>query len=368
MPATIISGTSTSFKPGFRPMPVILDKKSAEAYFAAFKLGNLKANELDALRKKAFDVKTNKTGQVLLRRTDGLVINSLLRKDEWEELDRAVVLAVSAELNGIQDLRDAGLVQRLGGIGTQLSQLNVASEKFEATVSMSGRRAGARDRVDKILRSFPVPIIHSEYEIGIRELDASRRFGDSLDTTEAMESGKSVAEKQEEMLFSGNSSIVLGGNTILGYTNHGDRLTDTATNYGGGDWGTAGNGAKTVLGMISALAAIYYRGPFGVYIANTQYFEAQTPNANRDGNDLVDIERIPQVKFVKRSDWLSDENVVVVQLTKDVVDLAEALPAQNREWNSGDDMAFYGKVLAASVPRLKSNYADALGVCHATGA
>lgn len=334
---------SAGFKPGYRPL--VRRNKDGEYEFV-----------------------TNQQGYVQMRSPRGLQVNSILRKDEWEELDRAVVEAVHQELNIVQDLRDAGLVQQLGGLGTMVSQVSVASERTAASVSMSGRTQGARDRVDKKQRSFPVPIIHAEYEVGIRELEASRRLGDALDDTEAREAGQVVGEKLESIAVDGESSIVISGAGIDGLTSISGRDTDTASNYGGGDFGTAGNGPKTVLGQISALAALNYRGPFGVYVANTQYWQLLTPFSNRDGNDLMDIENIPQVRFVKRNDTLAAGECVVVQLTKNVIDVAIAAEVMNREWRAEDEMAFYGKVMGAMVVRLKTDHAGNLGVSHATGA
>lgn len=334
---------AAGFKPGYRPL--VRQSKDGKHEFV-----------------------TNESGLVVMQSPRGIQVNSLLRKDEWEELDRAVIEAVTQELNLIQDLRSQGLIQQLGGLGTLVSQVNVASERTEAEVSMSGRAQGSRDRVDKILRNFPVPIIHAEYEIGVRELEASRRLGDALDATEAMAAGQVVGEKIEEMGFDGDSGIVLAGDGIDGLTTATGIDTDTANNYGGGDFGTAGNGPKTVLGQIAALAANNYRGPFGVYVANTQYWELLTPFSNRDGNDLMDIQNIPQVSYVRRSDWLDDGECLVVQLTRNVVDLAIALETTNREWRAEDELAFYGKVMAAMVVRVKRDYAGNVGVSLATSA
>jgi uncharacterized linocin/CFP29 family protein len=357
-----------TFQPGFQPLVIVNDKDAAAEFEGKMRAGGLTINDAFALRRKAYRYHTNDAGYVQMRKPNGMTVNSLLRKDEWEELDRAVLEAVSSELNGVQALRNMGLVQRLGGLGSMVSQWNVASERTAASLTMSGRSNGERGRVEKRLRSVPVPIAFAEYEIGLRELEASRRLGDALDTTEAAASARVVAEKQEELLFSGDTTIVVGGDNIEGFTTATGRDTDTATNYGGGDFATAGNGAKTILGMISALAAKNYRGPFGVWISNTQYWQVQTPLANRDGNDLSDILAIPQVSFADRSDELADGVVIVAQLTRDVVDLAVALEVTNREWASGDEMAFYGKVMAAVIPRVKTDYAGNVGVAHATAA
>ncbi len=296
-----------------------------------------------------------------------LSVYSLLRKQEWEELDAAVISMVKLRLNGIQDLRDNNLVQPLGGLGTMVSQWNVASEKPLATVSMDGRTKGNRDRVDKKLYGVPVPIIHDEYEIGARELEASRRLGDALDTTEAQESAATVAETLEDMYFNGNTGIVVGGSGVYGLTTLSGRLTGTAASFGGGDFGTISNILPTFTGIMAGLAARRYYGPFGFYLANTQYFQMLAFYTDGSGQTaLARVLQLPQIKFVKPSDHLADGYLTGVQLTKNVVDLATALDVTNREWTSGDEMSLNYKVLMAAVPRLKVDYAGYTGIAHAT--
>lgn len=298
---------------------------------------------------------------------NGLAVHSLLRKNEWEELDRAVIAMVKLRLVGVQDLRSRGLVQPLGGLGTMVSQWNVASEKPSATISMDGRTATTRDRVDKKLYGVPVPIIHDEYEIGARELDASRRLGDALDTTEAQESAASVAETVENMLFNGSAGVVVGGSTIYGYTTLPARTTNTAAGFGGGDFGTLSNILPTFLGMISALSAKRYHGPFGCYISNTQYIQMLATFTDGSGQSaLARVLELPQIEFVKPSDHLADGVMTMTQLTANVVDIAIAMDETNREWTSGDQMALYFKVMMAMAPRLKTDYAGNAGVAHAT--
>jgi len=309
----------------------------------------------------------NEEGFPVVGYRGGIAVHSLLRKSEWEELDRAVITMVKLRLQGIQDLRAAGLVQPLGGLGTMVSQWNVGSEKPLATISMDGRTRGNRDRVDKKLYGVPVPIIHDEYEIGARELEASRKLGNALDTTEAEESGSSVAEKLENILFNGDTSIVVDGAGIFGYTTLAARLTATAAAFGGGDFGTISNIQATFLGMLSGLAALRYHGPFGCYISNTQYHQMLAFYTDGSGQTaLARVQTLPQIQFVKPCDFLADGVLTMVQLTRNVVDVATALDVTNREWMSGDEMALHYKVLMAAVPRLKTDYAGHTGIAHAT--
>lgn len=309
----------------------------------------------------------NAEGFPVVAKRGELTVHSLLRKQEWEELDAAVIAMVKLRLNGIQDLRDNNLVQPLGGLGTMVSQWNVASEKPAPAVTMDGRTRGNRDRVDKKLYGVPVPIIHDEYSIGARELEASRRLGDTLDTTEAQESAASVAEELEDILFNGEAGMVIGGFGIFGMTTLAARLTATAAAFGGGDFGTISNIIPTFTGILSGLAALRYYGPFGFYISNIQYYQMLA--FYTDGSGQTALQRVlalPQVKYVKPSDHLADGALTGMQLTKNVVDLATALDVTNREWTSGDEMSLNYKVMMAAVPRFKTDYAGHAGVVHAT--
>lgn len=307
----------------------------------------------------------------------GLMVNSALRKDEWERLDQAVVEAAKQRLVGVGDLIQRELTQPLGSLGVLTSQWNVSSLMTAPTVSMSGASAGDQDRVDFNLKSTPVPVIHKVYQIGARQLAADRLAGNAVDTTNAMEASFVVSEKIEDMLFNGVSNFQFNGDSIFGYTTETNVNSDTASNFGGGDWGTAGNPEDTVAGMINTLGGTdKYYGPYGVYVAPTQYYEAAN-NFNTDGSGDTGLDRIMRlsgVEFVHIAPALSDGEVVVVQLTRNVIDIAgieidsaEAM-VQNVEWTSPDGMTSYFKVFAVVTPRPKSDYDGNSGIAYATGA
>lgn len=295
----------------------------------------------------------------------GLVQNSILLKREWELLDAAIIRMVKLRQNAVADLRSRGLTWQTS-LAAYTAQWRVASEKVRPSVTMDGQTQAVSDRVDKKSYAVPIPIIHMDYMLPRRMLLASRTSGAELDTLEAEETAAAISEEGEYMLFNGNSSVVVGGNTIYGYITHGSRDTDTAANYGGGDFGTVGNGYKTMQGMVSALAAKRYHGPFGFYVAGTQY--EQLNAYYTDGSGQTDLQRMlahPKVEFVKPSDFLTTA-MVGVQFTRSVVDLAIAEEVQNVEWESGDGFSLFFKIYMAMVPRLKQDYAGNLGVAHAT--
>ncbi len=312
-----------------------------------------------------------RTGLVEVRTNRGLIVNSLLRKDEWEQLDRTVIEAAKYPLRGVQDLRDRGLTQPLGSLGTLVSQWNVSSQMTAANVNMSGQAGGQMDRLDFNLAGVPVPVIWKEFQIGERQLQAARLLGDALDTTHVFEATRTVAEMQEYMLFNG-ANMVFNSAAIYGYLTHPNRNTDTAVNYGGGDWTTAANIVPTVGGMIGAANVDHMYGPFVLYASTVQYNEAAL-GYYTDGSGQTPLKRIlemPQIEAVKQldSDVLAAGTLALVQMTRNVVDWAEALGITVVEWMSGDGMTSHFKVFAVGAPRVKADYNSRSGVVVASGA
>ena len=70
-------------------------------------------------------------------KTNGLRTNLLLRKDEWISLDTAIVNIARRLLNGVADLRAAGLTRTLGGLGTLMAEWEQAGDMNPARVDMS---------------------------------------------------------------------------------------------------------------------------------------------------------------------------------------------------------------------------------------
>ena len=295
-------------------------------------------------------------------------INSILLRREWEALDAAVIRAYRIRTNAVADLRAAGLTSTTT-LAEMLSTWRVASERTRPDVTMDGRTRVQQDRTERRTYSVPIPIISTAYQFSMRELLAARAVGGDLEMIEAEEAAQALAEEQERILFDGNSDVVVQGEKIYGYTNHGDRKTDTASNFGGGDFGTEHNGYKTTLGVLEDMASWRYYGPFMVYIHPTQYNELLTIHTDGTGDKELDrILRLPQIIDVKVNDILSAGEVVFVQMDRSVVDLRIAMDLQNRQWDNPDGSAVFFKTMVAMVPRLKPNYSGNLGVCHVTNA
>ncbi len=298
-------------------------------------------------------------------RIPDLRINSILRKDEWEELDRAVVEESHNRMNAIQRLIDQGLVQRLGGPGTLISQWNTITEMTRASVTVEGVTKTDMDLVDHKLQGVTIPVIHKRFDLSVRTLDASRNLGDGVDLTNATEATRVVEEEWERMFFAGNTGVNLNGNPIWGVTTETNINTGAAT----GDFGTISNIYPTFLAMVNAIAGDNYHGPIDFWVATTQFNEMQNRFTDGSGQTALEaVKIIQQVREVFPSDWMTAGTLVGVTMLRDVIDVALTQTPTLVEWMSPDGMMAHFKVIAIGAPRVKSTYAGNSGIAYYTGA
>lgn len=295
------------------------------------------------------------------------VVNALLRHEEWKEIDMAVVDIARTQLVVAEDLQRLGLVQRLGGLGSIISSYEQQSDMSAASVDMAGVTAGEEDAVDFTEVGVPIPIIHKNFRINIRKLEASRRMGDSLDVTQARVATRRVRDAIEDMIVNGASALTMRDSTVTavlrGLTDHGDRNTGT-----GDDWGTATNVHTNINEMIADAEADNYLGPYGIYVARTQFGQARLRHTDGSGEMAIESAlRIPGVEFIKASDQLTAGEAVLVSLNGDVIDLAIAQDIVVVEWETQGGLVQHFKVMAAMAPRVKSDADGRSGIVHYTG-
>lgn len=321
------------------------------------------------------DIKVNGRGQFVRVNHAGepaMVVNSLLTEDEWAEVESQVLAAARYPLRVVNDFRARGLVSRLGGVGSLEARWYTSSEITAATVNMTGRGRSERDLPEMLQSGVPVPVIFKEFAIDWRTLEASRRLGDGLDMTGLIEATRVVAEGYEGIVAGGNTNVTLNGRPIYGLRTHPNRATDTAANYGGGDWGTLSNIVPTIAGMVNAANGQYNYGPFQVYVSQTQYNQAALTYF-ADGSGDTGLSRIAQLAMVAGvsslpATTLADGEILLLQMTPEYMELAEAIGMQVREWSTADGTESIFKVMVIGTPKIKARYGNQTGIVHATGA
>jgi uncharacterized linocin/CFP29 family protein len=297
-----------------------------------------------------------------------IVQNALLRKYEWEQIDAAVLDVVRMPNVAVNDFLRLGLTQPLDGLGVTISTYEQLGDMTAADLNMNGEVRGEQDRVTFQPQSIPVPLIFKDFELSLRHLEASRRGGgSSLDTTQARVATRLVQDRVDDMIFNGETKQ-LGANVIYGLTTKPERLQKTAAQCNGGDFGTSGNAFKTINGAISFLKALGYGGPFGVYLATTQYGQLNTLLSNTAVSELSAIvSQIPDLSFVKMADKLADEEMIVWQLSADVADLGVAQDVTPVQWDSLGGFLINYRIFTAVTIRVKHDANGKCGICHVNG-
>ena len=294
---------------------------------------------------------------------NALRTNAVLRKDEWIQYDTAVVEVARERLAAVGDLVSRNLTLNIqNALGTTVVQWENVSDMDPADVSMSGVTQGERDRVEFSLQSVPLPIIHKDFEINLRALEASRRLGETLDTTQAALASRLVSERIENILFNG-ANITVTNSTIYGYTTHPARNTGAVS----AAWATATGEqiVSDIVSMMSDLAADNMYGPYALYVPTAVYAHfADDYKTNSDRTILERILAIPEIEVVRGTSNLTGSNVVLVQLTRDVVDVVDGIQPMPVQWESQGGFVVHFKVLAIMIPRVKADAKGQCGIAH----
>lgn len=300
---------------------------------------------------------------------NALRTNDVLRRDEWKHFDNALVQVARKRLVGVQDLISRGLTTNLpNALGITRVEWETTTDMTPADVSMSGIMQSQNDRVEFDMTGIPVPIIHKDFNINLRALEASRRGGQPLDTVQVEKATRQVVEKIESMLFTGYTGLG-SNNTIFGYTNATNRNTVTSTNSR--DWDTDSTGEEMVTDVLAMQAKMVednMYGPYGIYVNSVAY--TRMGNDFKSNSDRTILERllaIPGIEFIKPSKDVPAKQQIMVQFDRDVVDMLIGFQPTLVEWETHGGFVKQFKVLSIMLPRVRNDSDLQSGIVHATG-
>jgi len=291
--------------------------------------------------------------------------NGTLRRDEWKQLDEALIELNRYRLGGIEDLISHNLTFNLGnGMATTVLEHHSVGDAFTAELTMDGVTRAKGDRPTFETHYLPIPIIHVDYEINTRELESSRKLGNPLDVTSASIAGRKVKEKLENMLFTDDNNYSYGGGTIYSYVTHPDINTvDLATNWDAAAMTAAGI-LEDIKSVKQASIGAYHYGPWMLYIP-TAYetvldddYDPTTPGTTIRERIL----KVAGISGIKVVDTLTANNVLLVQMTPDVVRLVQGMGIQNVQEKSEFGFINKFKVLTIQVPQIRSDQDGNCGV------
>ncbi|UCE65940.1 MAG: encapsulin [Candidatus Zixiibacteriota bacterium] len=291
--------------------------------------------------------------------------NATLRKDEWKHFDETVVDVARQRMVGVQDLVSRGLSYNLtNGLGQMVLEYEQVSDALEAQMDMTGEARGRNDRVEYTLGYLPLPITHADFDINVRALTASRNLGQSLDTVQAAVAARKVSEKTETILFQGASTYTYGGGTIYGYCDFPSRNTGSLT----ANWDESGaDPVADVIAMKQKSIDDKHYGPWMLYIpTNYEGVLDEDFKANSDITIRERIKKIGNIADVKVADYLTADNVVLVELRPETARIVIGMQPTNVEWQTEGGMIFHFKVMAIMVPQLRADDNGNCGIVHFT--
>jgi len=303
-------------------------------------------------------------------KTQPINVNATLRRDEWKQLDEAILPIAESRLPGVNHLVSKGLVYNLGNaMGTTVLEWHDISDAMEADLTMDGVTRSKGDRPSYGTNYLPIPIIHVDYEINARTLAASRSLGNPLDTTSAERAARKVAEKLEKMLFT-STSYSFGGGTIQSYVNYTNRNKVTMTI----DWAsltatsTQSVGQQIVddvLKMKKASIDAHFYGPWALYVPSAYETLLDEDYDTTRGNTIRErLQSISGIQDVQVVDTLATGNVLLVQMTSDVVRLVRGMGITNVQWSTEGQFITKYKVMTIQVPQIRSDQDGNCGVTH----
>lgn len=295
-----------------------------------------------------------------------------LPRDVWIHYEDTLVEEGLIRLKGIADLIEAGLTRKVSNaLGKTMLQYERIGDMDDAVISMTGTARSDNDAIDYSPENLPLPIIHKDFNLDIRKLEASRnpRPGstavEAIDDTQIRVSGRKVYEMQERVLFRGGPTY--GGATIYGYTNHPHRITSAfGTN---GNWSQAAKtGTDMMNDLLTGVGALQdngFPGPYWVYLPGG-YGVKISPDFKANGDKsirerLLEIDGIERISVV---DQLPANNIIIVQATSDVVTLLDGEPVQTVQWDIYGGFGIALKVFCIQIPLIRSTSSEKAGVFH----
>lgn len=308
-----------------------------------------------------------------------------MRKEEWINLDRAVVRATRQRLRFVADLEAAVPLGGFNGMAKLTHEYESMTDPGEAIVDMDGLSDGRSDSPLFKLRSVPLAITHSDFWISHRRIAASQASGTPLDTTLGEACGRRVGEAFEKTAIGTQTGLTFGtqstgitahdGNsTSYGLTNFTHRVTKTDLTTPDGT-----NPDSIVQDVIEMRETMYTNGFFGPFMLynSTSYDQwldrthfvgthAQgLTNGTRNLRSV--ISEIDGIAGVRRLDYLtSGYQLCLVQMTSDVVQMINAMDVVTVQWESQGGLRRNFKVLGIKVALFKAPYNGTSGVVHGT--
>jgi uncharacterized linocin/CFP29 family protein len=295
--------------------------------------------------------------------------NRPLPENAQKLIDDAVVRVGLDRLTIAADIMAAGLTYPVDEAwGVMQVQWDEISKAGGATRAMNPRARGESNLIERQPRSVPLWVTFDEFDLGIRTLTASQRVGQPLDVTMIEEATRRVNEALEDAVINGIDTKVFGSD-VPGLLTAPNVNTTSISAWTGG--AITGDDILTdVLAMVQKAHDARRFGPYNLYVPTAydlvlnKNFNANYPGTIRDR--LQQIQSGGRTLVVKAADQLPSNKVVLVQMTREIVDIVDGMQPEVITWEDQGGLALNWMVAAIQVPRVKSDFADKSGIVVAT--
>jgi len=276
-----------------------------------------------------------------------------LTDEELRYIDERVVQTVDPILVGRQifpvfNLGHAGFTTVRGYKKTSMSQ---------ATIDMQGITQN-RDRVELSTFNINVPVIHKEYKLWWRDVIGSRKGGLPIETMNAEDAARQVAEEEDKLLITGEYT----GWPALGIEGLAT-ATGRNTKASAGAW--PANCITDINAAIGELEADGHLGPYALILRSSWNRKLPTLIANTGIFYLEKVLELVKKIFVSDSLYTSagaTTNALIVEPSQENFEMAigQDLTTFNQQ---DEDMNINGKVYEVVAPRIKRP----TSICEITG-
>jgi uncharacterized linocin/CFP29 family protein len=292
-----------------------------------------------------------------------LSVNGTLREREWIFYDKAVIDIARDRLVVTKELFARGLTYPLpNALGVMSLEWETISDLEPAEVTMSGISEASKDQFDYEQQFMPIPMIHKEFTINLRTMEAARRNGRNPDTTAAMIATRKVAEMVEQIIFTG-MQVSTNNGQIYGLTNHPNRNTGSVS----GDWHTSSgvNIINDVLAMLEALWNVNMYGPYLLLVPGTTGIALNNDYKTYGTDTIMErIMNIPQIAGILPTNRLTGTNIVLVQLSQETIEMVDGIQPTMVEWDSRGGFEMNYKVICIMIPRIRATQTGQSGIAH----
>lgn len=299
---------------------------------------------------------------------DNLIGNaSVLPRDVWGEWDRSAITVQRDVLAVFNDL--AATVSRPMALGKIVHYFMTLSDSGDVNISLDGRGKAKTDQPVMAYEGTPLPIIDSELSFGWRQMLAAQTEGYSLDSDAIANHQRKIAEKLEDLVLNGDSTIDVGGSKIYGLRNAPFRKTGTTAidlnGASGAQW------LEAISEVVSLMHDNNYYAPVTIYLNYKDWFYATVNDyaPNYAGTIFKRIMEIPGVAALVPASKVPANELLGVVKRSDVVQILNGMPMTMRpkaRQNPEDDYVF--SVLAAAAPQFKHDANGQAGYVQLTKA